>query len=273
MYNWTPWHVGKVRPMRNYVLTTTVFRTDVVKLGELELFQDTTYNPGVHQPIVQKVVAVPRNLSYGRMSRYIELDKGFDAKIQHNRTETMRITPPLPHSMPWLTDMELKRDDVVYVDSFTLATAEKEHRLIECEGVKYYLLSYSDIYFKLVNGEPYMLNGWVLIQPIDNPEAELVTELKKIGFVFPGITIDNNNRRQMGVGDKLGVVRHIGLPVQQYLDPEIEVHDEINVGDTVVFKWGANRRLEAGYSRFFGDTELIVSRRERIVGKFAEDLF
>ena len=273
MQKFEPWQVQKFRPMQNYVLTTSVLQADVIRIGELELYQDTTYNPGMHQPIVQRVCAVPKTLYFGRHQMFARQESSFDARKQHNRIDTIAINPPIPHSMPWKVPMELKIDDTVYVDSFTLATAEKENRCIDCNGVKYFLVAYSDVYFKLVNGEPDMLNGWLLIEPIDNPEDEKVSALKELGFVFPGITIDNDNRKAMGAGDKLGIIRYAGIPVEKYLEEDTEVHDEVGVGEIIVFKWSANRRLESGVHRFFGQTELIVSRRERIVGVMREDLF
>ena len=257
----------RFRPMRSMVLTTPVFRTDVVKIGSLELYQDTSFREGYHQPIVQRVVRTPKNLVFGRERRYIQLDNG------ENYVETASIDAPLPHCMPWLVPMELKRDDTVYVDSFMLATAEKDNRIIECEGVKYYLIPYGDIYFRLVNGKPEMLNGWVMVEPVTEPQADVVKRLLKSGIVLPGITIDNNNRKEMGAGDKLAVVRYIGPPVEKYLETDTEVHDEISVGEVVVLKLQHNRRLEIGGAKFFGDKELIITRRERIVGSIYEGLF
>lgn len=264
--------LGVFRPMQNFVLTTSVFREDVIKLGDKELYQDTTFNPGFHQPICQRVVKTPKNLTFGKWTKYIELDKGYDPVINANRKETVQITPPIPYSMPWQTTMDLKRDDTVYCDSLSLAMAEKDNRLIMCEGVKYFLVRYEDIYFRLVKGLPQMINGWILVEPIANPQSEVMTALSKSGFVFPGVTVTAQNRRELDAGDKLGIVRHIGIPVTEYLD-ELEEHDHVSVGDTVIFKWSANRRLEAGGSRFFGKTELIVTRRPRLVGKMTEELF
>jgi hypothetical protein len=272
MNEWTSWQVHRFNPMQNYVMTTPVYQTDVVKIGQLELYQDTTYNPALHQPIVQRVISVPKNLIYGRMRVYVELDKGWDDILRHNRTEMAAIDRPVPNCMPWRTTMDLRRDDMVYVDSFSLATADKENRCIRCDGQKFYLIPYDCVYFKIVDGRPEMINGWILVEPVDAPEDPTVTALKKSGLEFPGITITNDNRREMGVVDKLGIIRHIGPPVDEYID-DIEEIDDVNTGDVVVFKWGHNRRLESASHRFFGQTDLIVTRRPRLVGVMREDLF
>jgi hypothetical protein len=266
------WMVEKGHPMQNYVLTTTVYATDKIKLGYLELYQDTRFNPELHQPIVQRVVSIPKRLYYGKEQRFITLDKGFDPGINHNREETISINPPVRNSMPWKTTLDIKKDDTVYVDSFTLVTAEQGNRVFTVGKTVYYLVKYEDIYFKLVNGEPIMLNGWVMCEPITSEDNTIMKHLKEIGFIFPGIKIDNDNRKKYSGGDKLAKVRYIGPPVDEYID-ETEVHDEISVNDIVILKWTANRRLELYGNRFFGNTELVVTRRERVVGKFTESLF
>jgi hypothetical protein len=266
------WMVEKGHPMQNYVLTTTVYETDKIKLGDLELYQDTRFNPALHQPIVQRVVSIPKRLYYGREQRFITLDKGLDTAINHNREETISIKPPMRNSMPWKTILDIKKDDIVYVDSFSLVTAEQGHRVFTVDKTVYYLIKYEDIYFKLVQGDPVMLNGWVMCEPITQEDNTTMKHLKDIGFVFPGIKIDNENRKKYSEGDKLAKVRYIGMPVEEYID-DIDVHDEISVDDIVILKWTANRRLELYGNRFFGKTELIVTRRERIVGKFVESLF
>jgi len=268
------WQIQKFIPMQNWVLTTSVYRTDVVKLGDVELYQDTHYNPSAHIPIVQRVVSVPKSLVYGREQTFIELDKGYSEKLKHNLTETFARNSPLPHSMPWkVTDIDLKKDDTVWVDAFIIGTAEQENRVFTCEGTTYTLVKYEDIYFKLVDGKPLMLNGWCMVEPIDNPEDDLVKNLKKVGFIFPGITVTNENRKEVGKGDKLAIVRHIGLPVESYLEDELEEVDEISVGDTILLKWSANRRLESPAHRFFSQTELIVTRRPRVVAILKDSLF
>ena len=146
-------------------------------------------------------------------------------------------------------------------------------RVIECDGVRYYLISYGDIYFRLVNGHPEMLNGWVACEPVPDEKAKLAKRLKEIGLQLPSLSINDSNRREMGEQDKLAVVKYIGLPVKEYLDPTVEEHDAIAVGDIVILKWAANRRLEFDAGRFFGKGELIITRRPRIVGKMSEDLF
>lgn len=250
-------------PMRNFVLTTSVMRADVVQLGDIDLQLDTSWNELHHQPIMQKVVRVPRRLLYGRRKTTYTNSNG----------TTLDAETPVINSMEWLTDIDIKQGDTVYVDSYSLFNASKEGRLFDVDGVKYYLIPYPDIYFRLDNGQPVMLNGWVGCEPIKDEERDVVKELKKLGVVFPSISLTNDNRRQQGSEDRLAIVRYIGLPVREYLDQNLEEHDAVSVGDTVILKWTANRRLEFDAGRFFGKTELIITRRPRIVGVMRDELF
>ena len=268
-----PHQIQKLITCQNYVLTTAVFATDKVKIGDLELYNDTSWNESQNQPIVQRVVSVPKKLVFGHEQRFITLDKGFDASIQNNRNETVAIEPPVKNSMPWRVDIELRKEDVVYVDWLSLANARRENRLFTCEGTDYYLVKYEDIYFKLVDGKPVMLNGWCLFAPMPEEETELEKKLRESGIVIPEIKITNENRKEYGKIDRLALVKHIGFPVYEYLDSEEEEHDEISEGDVVILKFKHNRRLDSEIHCFFSREELIVGRRNRIVGKLTESLF
>lgn len=267
-----PWMVQKYKPMRNFVLCKTLLRADVIKIGQLELYVDTSYNQYDYAPIVQQVVAIPKQLYFGRETRFATIERQFDPSIGHARMDTVATRPPIPVSMPWKVPMELRTSDTVFVDALSLINAEKQNRAIMCGDARYTLIPYEDIYFKLVNGVAEMLQGWILCEPTDDQESEELKSLKQAGFEFPGVTVTNDNKKELGVKDKLGIVRALGMPVEEYLD-DIDVTDEVSTGDIVVFKWDHNRRLETGACRFYGDKPLIVTRRERIVAKVSDELF
>lgn len=254
-------------PMRGYVITTTVMRSDVLKIGEVELALNTSYREIKHQPIVQRVVRVPRFLPYGKVRRFVEFGD------RQRGTETLPIDAPVPGSMEWLTTMELRTDDTVYVDPYALFNAARENRVIECDDVRYFMVPYGDIYMRIVNGHPEMLNGWIACEPVPDEKSRVAARLKSLGLVMPSLSVSDENRRERGEDDKLAVVKYIGLPVREYLDDTVEEHDQVSVGDVVILKWSANRRLEFDAGRFFGKGELIITRRPRIVGKMSEDLF
>jgi hypothetical protein len=269
----TPEQLSGFHPMQNYVLTCPVMRSDTVKIGETELYQDTTYNPGFHQPVVQRVLAVCKKLYYGREQRFVDIDQGFDAKIGHNRKSTFAINAPIRHSMEWDTDIEVKTGDIVWVDSLPVMTASSHNATIECEDKTYYLLKYSDLYLKLVEGIPYMLNGWILVATVDKPEDDLVKILRARGIIFPSMSINPDTKKQYGQTDKIGIVRYLSPPVREYLDPNIEDTEFISVGDTVVLALRVNRRLESQAHKWFSQEDLLVTRRPRIVAVVRDELF
>lgn len=260
------------RPAQGYVLTTAATKPGTIKAGETELYVDTTYNPAAFQPIIQRVVSVCKILNFGRTRRFIEIDGEFDPSRNHRRKDVFAVDVPVPHCCPWDTDIEVKAGDIVYCDNMATIGAVNQGRTIECEDKTYYLLKYEDLYLKLVDGVPQMLNGWILAAPVTKAEDDMVKSLKSHGLVFPSIAINNDNRKEYGQRDKLATVRYLGPPVREYLE-EMEDTDAINVGDTIVLQFGANRRLESEGNRFFSQEELIVTRRPRIMAVVRDELF
>ena len=256
-------------PYKNCVLCESVIDPSEVDLGGVKLTIDTTFNPSMFQPIIQKVIATPKSLIYGKQTEAVNIggnqsSQNVDGSWKNERREEwVQREEPIANSMPWKTTMQLKRGDVIWVGYFSIIKAEAEHRLILCEGRKYYLIPYQDIYLKKNGSGVTMLNGWLLLEPLVEKDAEIIQRLKDKGIVIP---------KYHKEGDKYAIVRYIGEPVDEYLEPSKYDTDEISLNDTVLMAWTANRRLEQS-SKFFDQKEYIVSRRTSICAVLRETLY
>ena len=258
-------------PYKNNVLTEIVFRTDVLKFAGKELWLSTEGRPGDHQPVVQKVIRTPLKLTYGKHLTYYQQNLEYDPELKAHRVETHTTRSPLKNSMPWKVEMELQPGDVVWVNTMSIINAARQGRILECEDKKYYLIPYDQIYLYKRDKDTRMINGWILVEP-EKTDEDIQQRIAKLGIIIPSVTITKENQRQMGVIDKLAVVRYIGDPVREYIDGRSD-HDDISVGDKIIFRLPFNRRLESDMHRFFDQKELIVSRRTNIVAKVVDSLF
>lgn len=256
-------------PYKNLVLCESVVSPGEVDLGGVKITIDTTFNPSMFQPIIQKVLATPKRLVYGKKQEDVNIggnqsSQNVDGSWNNIRHEEwFKRDEPIPNSMPWKTTMQVKRDDIVWVGYFSIIKAEAEHRLIICEGKKYYLIPYQDIYLKKNGDSVTMLNGWLLLEPLKPKDEEIVQRLLDKGIVIPKFTKE---------GDKYAIVRYMGEPVDEYLEPTKHDTDEIALNDTVLMSWMANRRLEQS-SKFFDQKEYIVSRRTNICAILKDVLY
>ena len=258
-------------PLKNHVVTEIVFRTDMIKFGDMELWLSTEGRPGDHQPVVQKVIKTPPYLVYGKHLTYYQQNLDYDPQLKAHRIETHTTNSPVKNSMPWKVEMELLPGDVVWVNTMALLNAERQDRVIECDEKKYFLVPYNDIYLYKRDKDIKMINGWILVEP-EKTEEDIRNRVAKLGIIIPSINITRDNQRQMGVVDRMAVVRYIGEPIYEYIDGKCD-SDDISVGDRIVFKFPFNRRLESETHRFFDSKELIVTRRTYIVAKIVDSLF
>ena len=261
------------KPLQNYVLTESVYRTDVIKFKTLELYLPK--NEESDQPVVQRVIKVPRKLIYGTQKVYVKMNLGLGAKEwdgkQHERHETITRDKKKPGSMPWNVEMELHPDDIIWVSFMTILNCQRTDRVIDIEDKKYFLIPYEDVYFKKTDDNIQMLNGWILVEPV-KIETETEKNLADAGVTIQKVTVEKDKIREYGINDKYGIVKYIAPPIEERLDG-IPDADDISPGDTVVFLWNHNRRLEHNAHKFFSEGELIVTRRERIIAKITDELF
>jgi co-chaperonin GroES (HSP10) len=255
------------RPTNNYVVIKPEPVDDRFKVGSLFLI-NPKWDEFKNQPIICKVISTPKKLLFGTRKEYVESVEELDmtseqkmllaaARKEAKFSETTLVEKPIPGSMMWNTPMELKSDDIVWVNANALMVANRENNTIEIEGEKYYLLKYSEIYLKKAGGEVKMLNGWVLAELIeDTPEWQ--KKAVSIGLIIPEIMKNLKNN------DRFAVIKYIGDPVEYIFDDTYDF-PQVKAGDIVMLKWKVNRRLEPGQKYFGKDSDLIVTRRSRVL--------
>jgi len=268
--NITYYELTNLKTLKNYVLTEPIVDTSEVVVGDKKLYIDTSYRPELFQPLIHKVISVPKKLIYGKKTEMVNIggnrseQKTDGSWFNYKYDEYITRKEPIPNSMPWKTDMLLKKGDIVWLGYFSILRAPAENREIVCEGKKYYLIPYQDIYLKKTDDSVTMLNGWILLAPIKMDDEAIVSRLRNLGILLPSFAKES---------DKFAEVRYVGLPVEEYIESHKHDTDEISVGDTVRLNWAANRRLECETHKFFSQEELIVSRRTNIAGVLRNMLF
>jgi hypothetical protein len=261
--------------MNNYVLVKPAVDTTKIKMGNIELHMPVSpadgkpYDPYKSQPIVCGVVTPPRKLIFGKRKIFWEtveeLDlppetKAYLYKVRKEAkfSETTLIDAPVPESMMWKTPVEIKENDIVWVNSNALMWAAQKNETIEADGKVLYMIKYEQLYMKKTGPDVVMLNGWVLSELIDEPQ-EWVKKAEDIGLEVPRMF------KSKEFNDRVGVVKYSGKPVE-YLFEDRYDHPQIKVGDVVLFEWKVNRRLEPGLKFFAKDKDMIVTRRCNIMG-------
>lgn len=258
------------RPFNNRVILKPAVDTSKFRFGNAEFFAPINpadgkpYDPFKSQPVVCQVVSVPRKLIFGKHKVYYESTEELDLTPQqkamlwqHRReakfTEQTLVDAPIPGSMMWKTPIQVTQGDIVWVNSNYLAQAEKRLDTIEADGQLYYILPYESMYLKKTGDDVTMLNGFMLLEVIeDTPEWKQRAE--KAGLTVPNIGGDKYK-------DRFAIVRYIGDPVE-YLFNDRYDYPEIEAGDIVMLQYKINRRLEPGAKYFAKDgADLIVSRR------------
>lgn len=253
-------------PLVNKVVVKPVVKLDTISHGSLTL-KAVNWDAFKNQPIVCKVVCPPRKLVYGKRVEYVESVEEMDltsaqkvaymeARKRYKYSETTPVVKPIEGSMMWKTTVQVKENDVVWVNSQTMMMSEHRGMTMVIDGDVYYIMNYYDLYLKKSGDDVKMLNGWVLAELVDDPD-EWVKKAEKSGLVVPKLS-------QKKFSDSIGVVKYIGEPVEYLLEDEYD-HPEIKAGDCIMFQWRVNRRLEPGQKFFAKDGELVVTRRSRIM--------
>ena len=265
-------------PKNNQVLCEPILKVDETTIGDVTLYIDTSYRPEFHQRVLMKVISFNKHLVYGHKPQLVTShhgSKGIPEYLNGKKNplfdfweENSVEDYPVDGSMPWQTEMECRTNDLVWIDYVSVFNAEKRERTLECEDKTYYLIPYQDIYCLMSETRGLkVLNGWVLVEPIEYLKNKTDETAEKLGIQIAG------KRKREAPEDRYGIVRHIGVPCGEYVNRDQCDTDEISEGDLVLMKFVFNRRLESNYHIKFGDRMLIVTRRPWIAGIIKDSIF
>ena len=213
----------------NNVLVKFDEPNDHIKVGDVELQIDTSYNPMQHAITTGTVIGLPSRLIFDRK--------------EPSKT------------MLYDTDMELRVGDRIIFEYLAYGEAVKNDPI---DGG--YCIRYDEVLVAIRGEQVIPVNGIVLIEPIDISETEEVKEMSKFLVVPDYVKTQKSESR--------GVVRHVGSPLRGYaMDTSNSIHeaDDLHVGDKVYFNSNYAIPLQYEMHRIF-DKVLYRMRRKDILG-------
>jgi len=189
--------------LNNLVMIKLDKENDTVK----GLFVDTSYEPERHTTVTGTIWGLPNHLQY---------------------------TGKANLNMPWDTPLEAKIGDgvIMYYLSVVNALKPKESRYILEDGERFVLIPYQFLYAIIRDEKIIPINGYVLIQPVENPSITRERErMKALGMEL--IVGDKRNSNEVIYGR----VKYLGTPNRRYVDENASDEGvDIAVGDVVVIR-------------------------------------
>jgi hypothetical protein len=136
--------------------------------------------------------------------------------------------------MPWETPLEAKMGDkcIFYYLSVINALKPQTHRYIIEGKDRYIFIDYQFIYALVRDGKILPVNGYVLIEAIEDPAITREKERMKALNMELVVTQRRSNNQVT-----FGKVKYTGTPNRQYVDDFISDEGvDVAVGDTVVIR-------------------------------------
>lgn len=196
------------RTLNNMVFIKLDSENTSIKLRNgFDLYIDTTFDPEKHAVVTGEVWGMPSHLKY---SGKPNLD------------------------MPWDCDMEIQMYDkvILYYLSVTNALDPRNKRYILEGEDKYIFVNYDNIYAIVRGDDVIPCNGYVLIEPIENPEITRTRDrMKALGMEY--IEIGRKVTNEV----TFGKIKYLGKPNRAYVDEfQSDEGVDVAVGDVVVIR-------------------------------------
>ena len=177
---------------------------NITKDGDIELYD--SFEPAKHWAVKGRVVALPEMLiCYAEeIARMRELQQGARNPILQKDIQEMTRW-----SLEYDTDMELQIGDEVmfrYINRIAVVEDEMVFGRDEMGERGIMLVSYDELYLAIRGDEVILLNGWILVEPVDYTEDELI----EMGGGFEKWV---KSRERPGAG----IVRMVGTPIEVIL--------------------------------------------------------
>jgi len=217
--------------------------------GEIKL--SDVFEPARHWAIKGKVVAVPEKLICfrERIAELKETQKGArDPIVQQEIQELMR------HSLEFDTEMEVQVGDEVMFRYMNRLSAVEDGEVLGRDilgeqGV--IMVSYDELYLIKRGEDVIMLNGWILVEPIQYTKEELI----ELGGGFKKFV---KTDEKPGVG----IVRVKGTPNKGYVEG-IEEGPDVEVGSEILFRHSLAVPIEYKYHKELNEGKHAFYRMQR----------
>lgn len=258
--------IENIRLLNNAVIIKPLKElNDSIKIeGGGEIYIDTSFAKGQHSSVIAEVIKVPDTLLYS----------------DHQNE----------NSMPWDTDVEIQKGDIVWVSWNTIILAFKDDanyiKFIYNDEI-YLIINYKDMFLALrkymaMDSDTWenfgweetsytkydgdicivnMLNGYCLVEPVrwkNLPDRLLPSEIKELK---EGKIINNNILNQYA--PQYGIVRYTGVPNKQYLDDYKSDNIEVSNGDIIKFARNADIWFEYPLHVKFNPEKKVFYRMQR----------
>lgn len=196
------------RTMNDLVMIKLDPENDSIKLRNgFELFVDTTFDVEKHATVTGKVFGLPSHLQYSGKANI---------------------------GMPWLTPMELQYgDDVIFYYLSVINALKPDSRRYVLEGKdRYVFIPYQFIYAMVRDEKLTPLNGYCLVEPVEDPAVVAERErFKKLGLEQVVL------RKDSITNVVYGKVKYVGIPNRAYVDPDQSDEGvDVSVDDIVISK-------------------------------------
>ena len=224
----------------NNVLIKLDPANDSIKLKDgFILYMDNTFEPEKNATITGEVCGLPSHLQY---------------------------TGKPNMGMPWLCDMELKFDDrVIFYYLSVINAFRPENRKYVLEGEdRYVFIPYDKIYAVFDEGFVRPINGYCLVEPVDDPFIEEQRlRMKNIGLE----AILFNKKSNISV--TFAKVKYLSIPNREYADANSSDKGvDISIGDVVVLRKTYDIPLEYElHSKIDKPSKLLRIQRRNLLAK------
>ena len=206
----------------NNILIRLDRANDFVKLKNgTDLYIDTSYEPEKHTTVTGEVFGIPKKLLYTGIPNI---------------------------GMPWKTPMEVKIGDRVVVYYLSILNAlgvynkdgqQKSMKAFVEGDDKYVLIEYQNIFAIIRDGVMMPINGYCLIEPMEDPEWTRTKKRITNAGLIPLKMKEKTNTHVV-----YGIVRYCGRPNEAYVDNHSDDGVAVNPGDIVIMKRISDLPLE-----------------------------
>ena len=166
----------------------------------------------------------------------LHLDTTYEPEKHIVRVGTAEAVPDylIEDGSPWKTDIEIQEGDrvVMYYLAVQNCLRPEYKRFMKYFDEIWVFLKYHNIYAVIRDGKIIPVNGYVLVEPKEDPEWErIVEDAREKGLEIPDL------RKPSKTHVTYGEIAYIGKPNQSYRDTyKSDKHYNLNVGDMVIMK-------------------------------------
>lgn len=212
---------------QNYVLVEVgeLYQDKVILKNGSDIIVDPSYEPEKHHQVSGIVKAVPDTLYFDKTD--------------------------IEFSVEYVSPIEIEEGDIVFFHYLQISNALSNDYIINKDGVVSIFVRYDQCFCVIRDNEIKMLNGWILLEPIDYKDR-------------PNSLFNTNLPSHRQKKDPLrGKIAHIGNPVEEYFWGN-EKDDDINVeeGDVVTFLPHSDIPLEYRFHQSLNNVYFRVQRKD-----------